>query len=244
MDVILVSLEKVKTSGRVDYDFYDPSQENITDNMVKGYKKDSLGNVCLKVTSGKTAPRNAYPEKGVRIIKVKNTTGNGIRWEERFFITPEFYDKAKNKAQVQVGDMLILCCAHNKSYIGRIDIIDDFPKEVKEDGLRCCSVGELIIIRANPEKIVPEYLLTFLRLPIVQEQIRRMVKGQSAHLYSKDLVKLEVVLPPKDVQKMLAKMNAKSQKEFLYKIKEAKDSLAATRNKIEGIIINGKLKKR
>src|SRR3989344_4989138 len=174
MEIILTQLNKVKTSGRMDYDFYNPNHKKITDNMVRGYKTDTLENVCLKINTGKTAPRNSYPDVGVRIIKVKNISGNGIKWQEKFFISEEFYEKAEKKARVQIGDILMLCSAHSKVYIGRADIIDTLPETVIDDKSRCVCVGELIIIRGNPEKVLPEYLIAFLRLPIVQEQIRRM----------------------------------------------------------------------
>lgn len=239
METILIKLDRVKKSGRLDYDFYDPNHKKITDNVVKGYTTDKLENVCLKINTGKTAPRNSYPDKGVRIIKVKNISGNGIKWGEKFFVTEEFYEKAQKKAQVQIGDVLMLCSAHSKVYIGRADIIDTFPQEVMDDTSRCCCVGELIIIRANPEKILPKYLITFLRLPIVQEQIRRMVKGQSAHLYPKDLAKLDIVLPPVEVQEEIAILNEKAEKAFLKNINEANGSLSMTRSKIEEIIMKG-----
>lgn len=243
METILIQLNDVRKSGRMDYDFYDPNQKTITDNMVKGYTTDKLENICLKINTGKTAPRDSYPDEGVRIIKVKNISGNGIKWGEKKFVTEEFYEKAQKKAQVQVGDILMLCSAHSKIYIGRADIIDAFPKDVRDDGSRCCCVGELIIIRANPEKILPKYLITFLRLPIVQEQIKRMVKGQSAHLYPKDLAKLDIVLPAKRLQEEIADLNEKAEKDFLKNISEANGSLSMTRNKIEEIIMNGKRKK-
>jgi len=239
METILIQLNKVRTSGRMDYDFYDPNHKKITDNLVKGYTVDKLENVCLKINTGKTAPRNSYPDKGVRIIKVKNISGNGIKWGEKFFVMEEFYEKAQKKAQVQIGDILMLCSAHSKSYIGRVDIIDTFPQEVIDDTSRCCCVGELIIIRANPEKVLPEYLITFFRLPIVQEQIRRMVKGQSAHLYPKDLAKLDIVLPPTKLQEEIAHLNTRAEKDFLRNVREANSSLSITRNKIEEIIMKG-----
>lgn len=244
MQTILVNLEKVRESGRVDYDFYDPNQKNVVDTLVKGYKTEKLRDVCLKVNTGKTAPRNSYPDAGVRIIKVKNISGNGIKWHEKFYVSEEFYDKAEKKAKVQIGDILMLCAAHNKSYIGRADIVDTFPEEVIEDSSKCCCVGELIIIRADPEKILPEYLITYLRLSVVQEQIRRMVKGQSAHLYPKDLVGLDVVLPPVDLQQEIAKINSHAEKHYSTTIREASAALMEARAKIEDAILNGKKKRK
>jgi len=243
METILVELEKVQKIGRMDFDFYDPNQKEVTHSIVQGYTEDKLKNICLKVNTGKTAPRNSYPDEGIRIVKVKNTTGNGINWGHEFFVSPEFYEKAEKKARVQIGDVLMLCAAHNKVYIGRCDIVDSFPQEVIGDESRCCCVGELIIIRANPEKVIPEYLITYLRLPVVQEQIRRMVKGQSAHLYPKDLVNLDVILPPKVVQQEIAELNRQSEEDYLQRVSHAREALKTSRERMEDLIINGTGKK-
>ena len=173
---ILVDLKTVRNSGRLDFDYFNPSQEQQI-SLAKGFTKEILGNLCIKVGTGKTAPRGSYPDAGVRIVKVKNIRGSGINWNVKFFVTEEFYKSAEKKARLQEGDILMLCAAHNKSYIGRVDIVSKFPQEVRDDDDRCITVGELIIIRANPELVVPEYLITYLRLAVVQEKIRKMVKG-------------------------------------------------------------------
>lgn len=238
MKIFMVELDKVRKSGRLDFDFYDPEQAKHIE-LVKGYSKDILGNLCTKLTTGKTAPRNSYPVSGIRILKVKNTTGSGLRWNEKFYVSDEFYESAKNKATVQENDILMLCSAHSKVYIGRADIITKFPKEIIDDGGRCVCVGELIIIRANPEKVNPEYLITFFRLPIVQEKIRKLVKGQTAHLYPKDLAKLEIVLPPPDIQDEIAQLNKEAESEFIKLIKRADDDLKANRELIKAMILTG-----
>lgn len=238
MQYLLIGLDKVRASGRLDFDYFNPSQEQqIT--LVKGYTKEILGNLCIKVGTGKTASRGSYPDAGVRIVKVKNIRGNGINWKDKFYISEEFYRSAEKKARLQEGDILMLCSAHNKSYIGRVDIISKFPQEVKDDNQRCVVVGELIIIRANPELIEPEYLITFLRLPVVQENIRKMVKGQTAHLYPRDLIHLEVVLPPKQIQEEIAQMNIEAEREYATRIRRAEDDLISTRRMIKNIILTG-----
>ncbi|MBA7708635.1 hypothetical protein ES703_117538 [subsurface metagenome] len=238
MEIVLVELDKVIKSARIDFDYFDPNLKGIT-NFVKGYTKEVLSNICLRINTGKTAPRNSYPDSGVRILKVKNNTGKGINWDEKFFVKEDFYNKAESKAKIQIGDILMLCSAHNKIYIGRCDLVDTFPVEILEDDSRCCCVGELIMIRANPEKVMPEYLVTYLRLPVVKNQIRRMVKGQSAHLYPTDLSRLEIILPPKKIQEELAELNTSSQNEYNYRITEATELLQKARDKIEHTILNG-----
>lgn len=238
MHHMLIDLDRVRESGRLDFDFFNPSQEQqIT--LVKGYTKENLGNLCIKIGTGKTAPRGSYPDSGVRIVKVKNVRGSVINWKEKFFVSEQFYKSAEKKARLQEGDILMLCSAHNKSYIGRVDIVSKFPQEVRDDGGRCLCVGELIIIRANPELIVPEYLITFLRLAVIQEKIRKMVKGQTAHLYPRDLMHLEIVLPPKVIQEEIAQMNLDAENEYAARIRRAEDDLMSTRQMIKNIILTG-----
>lgn len=235
---ILVDLRSVRESGRLDFDFFSPSQEKQI-SLAKGYTKEVLGNLCIKVGTGKTAPRGSYPDSGVRIVKVKNIRGNGINWNVKFYVSEEFYKSAEKKAQLQEGDILMLCAAHNKSYIGRVDIVSKFPQDVRDDDGRCVVVGELIIIRANPQLVAPEYLITFLRLSVVQEKIRKMVKGQTAHLYPRDLVHLEIVLPPREIQEEIAEMNLEAEKEYASRIRRAEDDLISTRRMIRNIILTG-----
>jgi len=238
VDILLIDLPTVKESGRLDFDFFSPSEE-VEITLADGYKKDILSNLCTHIGTGKTAPRNSYPDMGVRILKVKNLQANGVDWTPKFFVTEVFYASAEKKARVYESDILMLCSAHNKVYIGRTSIITQLPREVKEDNDRCLCVGELIIIRANPEYIVPEYLITFLRLPIVQDQIRKMVKGQTAHLYPRDLKNLEVIIPPKKIQQEIAEMNAAAEAEYFARIRTAIEDLAGNRAIIKNLILSG-----
>lgn len=238
MQCLLIDLKKARDSGRLDFDFFNPSQEAQI-NLAQGYTKSILGQLCSKLTTGKTAPRNSYPPEGVRILKVKNVRGSGLNWNDKFFVSEEFFKSAQRKAEILEGDILMLCAAHNKSYIGRVDIVTRFPQDVVDDDGRCICVGELIIIRANPTAVLPEYLIAYLRLPVVQEKIRKMVKGQTAHLYPKDLAMLEVVLPPREIQEELAEMNLDAERQYAARLHRAQDDLNSTRQMIKSIILTG-----
>jgi len=235
---ILIDRKTVRDSGRLDFDYFNPSQEQQIF-LATGFSKETLGNLCIKVGTGKTASRGSYPDVGVRIVKVKNIRGSGIDWNVKFFVSEEFYKSAEKKARLQEGDILMLCSAHNKSYIGRVDIVSKFPQDVRDDGNRCIAVGELIIIRANPELVVPEYLITYLRLAVVQEKIRKMVKGQTAHLYPRDLIHLEIVLPPREIQEEIAEMNLEAERQYSSCIRRAENDLLSTRRVIKNIILTG-----
>jgi hypothetical protein len=233
MHCYTTDLAKVIRSGRDDFDFHDPQAGRLSDVFAANVTTDALESLCWRITAGKTAARNAYTESGVRILKVKNVTGAGIRWSETFYVSPSFYERAQ-KAHVQEDDILMLCSAHNKTYIGRCDIVKDIALHV-QDG-RMCAVGEVIIVRPNREKVLPEYLLTYLRLPVVQAEISRMVKGQSAHLYPRDLKQLRVVLPLLEEQYEIAALAMNSQADYRERIAEATRALNEGRDKVNELI--------
>ena len=143
-------------------------------------------------------------------------------------------EKAK-KAGVQEGDILMLCAAHNKEYIGRCDLVRDLAANIP--GGKVCSVAELIIIRPNPKIILPEFLLTYVRMPMVLEEIIRMVKGQTAHLYPSDLRELEVVVPSLDVQRKIADAWTKAEADYIRRTREAQEDLERARKAAEAAIM-------
>ena len=66
-----------------------------------------------------------------------------------------------------------------------------------------------------------------------------MVKGQTAHLYPRDLVHLEVVLPPREIQEEIAAMNLEAEKQYASRIRRAEDDLVSTRRLIKNTILTG-----
>jgi len=80
--------------------------------------------------------------------------------------------------------------AHSPVYIAKkVDLITEIPDWV---GGEASFVGEVMLIRPKADRIDPFVLLAFLRSPAVMNQIQGMVRGQTAHLHSKDLATLKV----------------------------------------------------
>ena len=50
------------------------------------------------------------------------------------------------------------------------------------------------------DAVSPETLVTYLNLPVVRQQVQRYVRGQSAHLYTRDVQALPVPIVPREVQ--------------------------------------------
>lgn len=239
MKTFVISLEEVINHGRMDFSYYDPRDASVAGSVPTGQRKARLADVCISMNPGKTSPRGSYLNEGARILKVRNTTGRGINWNVRSYVSGEFYEKNRHRSQVRTGDILMLCAAHNRSYIGRCDIVDAFPEDVAGNDHRCCCVGELMIIRPDPEIIDPAYLIAYLRAGETQRLISQMVKGQSAHLYARDLGQLEVPLPPLEIQAEIGRLSRESEREYNRRLQEAEDNLLMSEEEVHRRIFGG-----
>lgn len=161
-----------------------------------GWERKSLDELCDGVIfHGSTPARSAYTESGIRILKVRDITNEGMDWDEgeRAFAPLEYF-RARSEARVQVGDILFTASAHHPRYIGeKIDIIDYIPEKYN-DQVMCTA--ELMVLRVNPQRIDPFYVLLYLRSQQGYEAIQSCIRGQTAHIYPKDIRKILVPIPP------------------------------------------------
>jgi type I restriction enzyme M protein len=154
-----------------------------------------LGDVLTGISTGITPPRAAYADTGLFLIKVGNLTGAGLDWmpRKRNFIEGKqagARERSKRPLLVQVNDIVLTSSAHNSSYIAKkADIVWSMPEWT---GGRASFVGEVMLLRPDPDAIEPFQLLAFLRHPKTVERIQLMVRGQTAHLHTDDLAELEL----------------------------------------------------
>lgn len=156
-----------------------------------------LGEITQVIFTGKTPARNSYTTKGYKIIKVRDLTGKGIDWdnEERGFVSSEFFRKNK-KLELKVNDILLISAAHHPKYIGqKVDIIDLIPERFKE-GIICSA--EILVIRVNEKIIDPYYVLLYLKFEGGYKAIQSCIRGQTAHIYPKDIRDIKIPIPPRD----------------------------------------------
>ena len=75
-------------------------------------------------------------------------------------------------------------------------------------------VGELICVRANPEKVLPEYLFGFLSSEVGYFLLNREKRGQTSHIYPEDIKSILLPVPSLKDQKNIVSilMNAYEQK--------------------------------
>lgn len=154
----------------------------------------TLSDFVTLAATGTTPSRSSYTDSGLFLIKVGNLTGGGINWIPRDRNFVDLHTAAKRYIRsgrlLQTGDIVLTSSAHSPKYIARkIDVIDEIPEWV---GAQASFVGEVMLLRPNQTIVDPFVLAAYLRLPTVVEQIQYMVRGQTAHLHSTDLLSLPI----------------------------------------------------
>lgn len=148
-----------------------------------------LGDLVDLAETGRTPARSAYAEAGAFIVKVGNLTGHGIDWTPR----SRNYVKSSwvsDRWLLEPGDILLTSSAHNPIYIAKkVDIVGEIPDYI---GDATTFVGEVLRLRVRRGRIEPFRLLAILRHPTTKENIRQLIRGQTAHLRPADLLELRV----------------------------------------------------
>lgn len=221
---------------RWDVRFFLPSFSHLEDFIEKGkYPTKPLLAVGEKITNGLTPAKIGYTDEGCVVVKVASLTKLfQINWDKVAFTSNEFFKKAK-KAYIKDGDLLVLSASHQLDYIGRsFALVRDIPTDYVN---QCMAVGELILIRSNPQLVLPEYLLTCFMMQPIQKLINRMTRGQSAHLYAEDLQYLKIPVPPLDVQQTIIDEMDRRRSEVKRLRSQAEAVVAAAKARVERMIL-------
>lgn len=171
--------------------------EELSNLFINQQKKSSikLKDLCSFIGTGKTPARKDYSDSGSFIVKVGNLSGSGINWDsrDRNFISHEDIEKRKKSTKsllLKTYDILLTSSAHNPTYIAKkSDIFISNPTFLSKD---ITFSGEVMLVRPNIERINPFTLLAFLRDERTIGVIQNMVRGQTAHLHSRDLMDLYI----------------------------------------------------
>ncbi|WPC04712.1 restriction endonuclease subunit S [Pseudomonas benzenivorans] len=159
------------------------------------WKSVALADVS-DVFNGKTPSKGDQRGVGHPVLKIKDVGENGsFKGPFESFVDPGLADKFSDK-HLELDDSLILNAAHNSDYVG--------SKQYRAEQAVVGSLptGEWLIARANTEKLNPRFLNYWLQSPQARFQIKQLVKG--IHLYPKDVMRLEIPLPPLPEQKRIA----------------------------------------
>lgn len=162
----------------------------------KNWSMVELNELCDgNIFTGRTPARKLYTENGYKILKVRDLTNKGIDWDrdERGFVSRVFFKKSP---KLEKNDIVFISSAHHPKYIGKkIDIIDSIPDRYA-DGVTCAT--EILVLRVNPEIINPYYVFLFLKTNDGYMSIQSCIRGQTAHIYPKDIKNIKIPIPPQD----------------------------------------------
>lgn len=186
---------------RLDAEFYCGAQLTFE----PGVAFHPLGSpaVASYLSNGVTPAAHEYATEGIPIFKVGGLS--------RFATADWLGDRVDSrspaaqgaKGRVQSGDVLVLAAAHATRYIGKAALVQDVP-----EGSDARVVGELITIR--PAGIDGATLTAYFAIPAVRAAVQRLVRGQSAHLYTTDLQHLPVPEFPQALQIRVADLFRRS----------------------------------
>lgn len=169
-----------RMTDRLDAHFY-PA---VVDDYLKNKQIDfqQLSKLCSGLTNGQTQ-KEATSGVTSEQITVANLSSNFVKGEPRQVVAPSKKDKF-----TQPHDLLMCNAAHNKSYIGRELTYCHSDKPLLPS-------TEVMIIRANREKVPASYIRTYLLTKLGYIQLQSTIRGITAHSYPVDVEKLDIPIP-------------------------------------------------
>ena len=158
----------------------------------------TLKDVCVKngVFSGNTPRRQDYSDNSdhPEIIKVSSLKNGRVDFNYVGHIKPEI----QGMKFVQDGDILMLSAAHQADYLGRNPcLVENLDPEKA-----VAFVAELMCLRVNREIVNPYYLLQLLMTGTYYRLVNRERRGQTSHIYPRDIWQIKIPVPcPADQEK-------------------------------------------
>lgn len=201
LQIFSITNEDATKKKRIDVEYYQPFFDDIVKKVAGSkFELQKLENVTLLISNGRTPSKDMYDEDNdqagsVPIIKAGTASGRFVDFERLEYAKADFSSGKK----AQKGDIFVLSAAHQASYVGKnVSLLDVDPEQ------DTYFVGELICIRANPEKVLPEYLFGFLSSKVGYLLLNREKRGQTSHIYPEDVKTIPLPIPSlKDQQKIV-----------------------------------------
>ena len=202
LQIFSITNEDATKKKRIDVEYYQPFFEDVVKKVAGSkYELQKLEDVTLLISNGRTPSKDMYDEDNdqagsVPIIKAGTASGRFVDLEKLEYAKADFSSGKK----AQKGDIFVLSAAHQASYVGKnVSLLDVEPEQ------DTFFVGELICIRANQEKVLPEYLFGFLSSEVGYLLLNREKRGQTSHIYPEDVKTIPLPIPSlKDQQKIVA----------------------------------------
>ncbi len=156
-----------------------------------------IGDLDIHISDGNYSskyPRSEeFIESGVPFIRANNLVNKSISDEEMYFISPQKHGLLK-KGHLKTNDVLI----STRGDLGKVALV---PKRYNDSNIN----AQLVLLRPNPHKIDPLYLLYCFEGDRVKGQISQLQTGTALkQLPVGNLKRIKIPLPPLEEQQRIA----------------------------------------
>lgn len=148
---------------------------------------------------GTSVSADAEADSGTPVLRIPNVAGGEVDTTDMKYV--ELSDAERDRLRLTKADVLIVRSNGNPDYVGRSAPITE---DVEQDGMVYASY--LIRLRANTDRLLPEYLSAFLNSAFGRAAMRNAIRttaGQS-NLSGGNLTKIRIPLPTITQQKKFA----------------------------------------
>lgn len=171
--------------------FGDPTANNLNFNLKN--LEDIVGAVVDCPHSTPT-----WTEAGKIALRTSNLTAGDWNWSDTRYVTEAEYHARSARAYVRPGDIVL----SREGTVGVAAIV--------QPGMEVCLGQRLVQINMQNASVESEYLLAYLLHKLAPKRISRiMVGATSTHLNLKELRKMQVPVPPLDLQENYGKRVAR-----------------------------------
>ena len=168
-----------------------------------GWKKDMLGIVCDVRDGTHDSPQ--YFETGYPLVTSKNVTGGKIDLTDCSLISEEDFMKINERSKVDFGDILMPMIGT----VGKPVIVNIEP---------CFAIKNVSLIKFNQEsQVLNIYIKALLQSDYFDDVVLSKVRGGTQKFISLgDIRKLEILVPPLELQNQFATFVEQVDKSKLY----------------------------
>lgn len=220
---------------RFDPSYYHAKYTVLQESIKEGhFDLVPLNSVCSLLSSGKTPSRDDYSDEVTEypLIKVASYTDDEID------LAKVDYARVSQPYAIKQNDIFILSAAHQPEFVGR------FVKRLtRAPEVRTSFVGELICARPDAKLVDPSYLFAVLSCSLFQDLLNREKRGQTSHIYSQDIGKIEIPLPSKTDQARIIEEIERIRAQAKSMLAEAAQNFEKAKSGIEALILDIKATK-
>ena len=215
--------------NRIDPYYYSPEFDRIAREMASSkYELLRLDKVCVDggIFSGATPKKDDYSDNpnDAKIVKVASLKHGRVNFDQTGYVKAG----AEGGKRVMNGDILMLSSAHQADYLGRNPCIVEMPNDESVS-----FVAELMCLRADQDKIDPYYLIQVLATETYYHLINRERRGQTSHIYPRDICKIRIPVPDLAIQKQVASSYRTAYSQYRKFLDDAGRVMTETASKFE-----------